>query len=522
MIVTCERCSARYKLDDSKIKGRGARITCPKCQHVFVVYTKGNEPEPEPPPEEDTDGDVERSSNPLAQDPDSPSGLTGRDRTADQLDFRKVGISTWKVKVKIGLVYDFSDIGTLRKYIQDRRVTEDDVISHDGQNWVRIGDIPDLDAYFVQVYEELEDQLAGSGEEAEDDEFEDGPTMVVGMGSLRNNISTGVFERPGHKAKEASLSSKPAEPSSPASTQPAPDPTRFVDPFESLKQRQRERMRARRKSEAQGRTAGSKGKKGADGDSRRNVWLIAAGAVGAVAVVWFFFGRTPPQPAQADPRTNPTAGQAGADGNPGSQVGDPAYDRQRILDEIEKQLQPDGDQPPIEQEIQDPIEPYKVIGPAERAKMCSEGKLPPEMCKQDAGSAVPQTGPSEGPPTNGGISTSATTAQDHARAGAQAAASRDWQTAVTAYGKAIQMKPGNARYLRGHAEALYWAGQIDKARGEFQQVLAAGDKSAHLYLGRVLAQQGDDAGAVDHYRQYTAAYPGDSAAQQELNQLLGQ
>ena len=38
MIVTCDHCGARYKLDESRISGRGAKITCPRCKHVFVVY----------------------------------------------------------------------------------------------------------------------------------------------------------------------------------------------------------------------------------------------------------------------------------------------------------------------------------------------------------------------------------------------------------------------------------------------------------------------------------------------------
>ena len=38
MIVTCDHCGARYKLDESRVSGRGAKITCPRCKHVFVVY----------------------------------------------------------------------------------------------------------------------------------------------------------------------------------------------------------------------------------------------------------------------------------------------------------------------------------------------------------------------------------------------------------------------------------------------------------------------------------------------------
>lgn len=38
MIVTCPNCSSRYRIDPSKIRGRGAKITCPTCAHKFVVY----------------------------------------------------------------------------------------------------------------------------------------------------------------------------------------------------------------------------------------------------------------------------------------------------------------------------------------------------------------------------------------------------------------------------------------------------------------------------------------------------
>jgi predicted Zn finger-like uncharacterized protein len=38
MIVTCPSCSTRYRVRDDKIQGKGARISCPKCGHRFVVY----------------------------------------------------------------------------------------------------------------------------------------------------------------------------------------------------------------------------------------------------------------------------------------------------------------------------------------------------------------------------------------------------------------------------------------------------------------------------------------------------
>jgi len=42
MIVQCEQCSTKFKLDDSKITEVGVRVRCAKCKHVFLV-TKGAE-----------------------------------------------------------------------------------------------------------------------------------------------------------------------------------------------------------------------------------------------------------------------------------------------------------------------------------------------------------------------------------------------------------------------------------------------------------------------------------------------
>ena len=38
MIISCPSCSARYRVAEDKVQGRGARITCPTCAHKYVVY----------------------------------------------------------------------------------------------------------------------------------------------------------------------------------------------------------------------------------------------------------------------------------------------------------------------------------------------------------------------------------------------------------------------------------------------------------------------------------------------------
>lgn len=45
MIIQCDKCSTKFRLDDSRITGNGVRVRCTKCQNVFVVT-------PPPPAEE--------------------------------------------------------------------------------------------------------------------------------------------------------------------------------------------------------------------------------------------------------------------------------------------------------------------------------------------------------------------------------------------------------------------------------------------------------------------------------------
>ncbi|MBW2039610.1 MAG: zinc-ribbon domain-containing protein [Deltaproteobacteria bacterium] len=37
MIVQCEKCGTKYRIDDSKVGAKGIKVRCSKCQHVFKV-----------------------------------------------------------------------------------------------------------------------------------------------------------------------------------------------------------------------------------------------------------------------------------------------------------------------------------------------------------------------------------------------------------------------------------------------------------------------------------------------------
>lgn len=49
MIVQCEQCRTKFRLDDEKVSERGVKVRCAKCRHVFTVQREENAPETAPP-----------------------------------------------------------------------------------------------------------------------------------------------------------------------------------------------------------------------------------------------------------------------------------------------------------------------------------------------------------------------------------------------------------------------------------------------------------------------------------------
>jgi predicted Zn finger-like uncharacterized protein len=44
MIITCEQCQTRFKIPDEKVKDRGVKVRCTRCQHTFRVYRPETSP----------------------------------------------------------------------------------------------------------------------------------------------------------------------------------------------------------------------------------------------------------------------------------------------------------------------------------------------------------------------------------------------------------------------------------------------------------------------------------------------
>ncbi len=508
MIVTCPSCSARYKLDDSKITGRGARITCPRCRHVFVVFPSGAAKARSV--EEVTSrnqavaaGGGPSSSGPSLKVVSAPDTTPKRsERSAEDLDFRAVGIPSWKVKVKIGLVYDFSDIKTLRKYIQDGRVTPDDAISHDGSTWKTIGDIPDLDAHFVDIYEQAEAARAATMSPTSGFE-DDSPTTIVGMGSLGRNLANDALRQATQEAL-ADTSQPPPGGGGTSSTvstgrtgRADASDTPFVDPFAALKDRQRERIQSRRVSRSeQGRT----GKKAQATQSRV---LLAGLALVVGGGVWWAMGQTetPPPPVSAEPPPPRTKVQ---------EQRTEAYAK-KLRDEINSSLTE------VQEQEQEAVEPQRIAVRPDDAPGAPGGRraVVPDSLNPTSTASAAEPAP---------VTSTLASARDHVDAAWDAIRRSAWNDAYRACNAAKGLEPRTGRVLLVCGASAYHKGQHDAADRDLSDAEATGFRDARISKYRCLVAEalGDQAGAVGFCRQYLATNPPDAAAiQKRIDDMTG-
>jgi predicted Zn finger-like uncharacterized protein len=480
LIVTCESCKSRYKLDDARITGRGAKITCPRCKTVFVVYARDAvAPAPSLPAvdEEDDDGDEPTRRGaavampaPAAHEVSLPAKAAVPVEMAARaaaLDFKAVGVNAWKVKVKIGLIYDFSDLKTLRKYITDGRVTTTDVISHDGKNWRVIGDIPDLDAFFVETWETLSAA------------YKEAPP-------------------PPKKSPTVEVEVKKSE----------PEATRFADPFEE----QRKKAESKRRPSGTGAVPvrPKDGKDGKKGEATSNTGKLAAAAVVLLlAGGGWWMTRAPETPPPADsasanaPKVDAGAAQSAAGTATPPAAAAPAVDPtiQKLNAEMAA-VQARAPELPQDTEQQ-------VLIPIRR-----DGGAPTAA---SGAAATTATGASGAP----SMKSSAATAGEFEQAGDAEAKLGNWTTAIAAYRKAVSLdsKSANVHFKLGYS--LYRA-KDDAAAVSLDAAARLGRTDAYKLLGDIAAEQGDIPGAMSRYQQYLKTKPRDAAdIERKMRELSG-
>ncbi|HHL40536.1 MAG TPA: DUF3426 domain-containing protein [Deltaproteobacteria bacterium] len=74
MIIQCDRCNTKFRLDDSKVTGKGVKVRCTKCQNVFVVTPpEPTQPAPPPVPAPQEQETAREEQPPRPEEPPKPS-----------------------------------------------------------------------------------------------------------------------------------------------------------------------------------------------------------------------------------------------------------------------------------------------------------------------------------------------------------------------------------------------------------------------------------------------------------------
>ena len=131
MDVRCERCRAQYVVDDDRVPEAGVVVTCARCGHAFRLKRKALVVTVPLGPEE------ARDAKPLADLLPRPAAPGA----AREWRLRQGGENVWS----------FRELTTLQKWIVERKVSRDDEISANGDQWKRLGDIPELVTFFEVV-----------------------------------------------------------------------------------------------------------------------------------------------------------------------------------------------------------------------------------------------------------------------------------------------------------------------------------------------------------------------------------
>ena len=125
MDVRCEQCKTLYELDDARVSEAGTTVRCTTCGHVFRVRKKvllmteavgvGGESTAVPPP--------------VVEKP------------------------PWRVRSPSGRVIAFRELTSMQKWIVERKFGRDDEISLHGDHWKRLGEIAELQPFFLLLDE---------------------------------------------------------------------------------------------------------------------------------------------------------------------------------------------------------------------------------------------------------------------------------------------------------------------------------------------------------------------------------
>jgi predicted Zn finger-like uncharacterized protein len=489
MQVACEHCGTEYSLDEENITGRGVRITCPSCSHVFTVYKPQEEIDIdleidddlfeenkdveidieidlEPDPDEvevveslleetfniedesDDDNSVEEDISPELEDLPAVTEEALAAMDVNTLDFQKVGLQAWKVKSSIGLVYEFSDYKTLKNWMKTGRVKESDPLSHDGEEWIQINNIDNIERHFCEVYL----NFLKLQENADEDSI---PFQ-------RKTIKQKTLQPGGISELDAAIADLSAE---------VDGANPYAHKIKTSSHTKRPNRRGR---------SNSKQKEKKKSSSLPLVLIVIIVGIG----VWLFSkpGSESVANETPSPSKQPTTQQVD-EGKDGDNLR--AEIQEKIKRSAEQRLQENQDEPKVEEEEQQLIP-----------------VIPAHLRKQVNSPSEKEDTPKEQKPKNN---------LSFVEKGEKAISSKNWNDAASAYQKAYQNKR-KAVYKERWGYSLYRAGKTSEAKKILKQSVKEGNVLANKWLGEIYKNLGDDANANTYFTAYLKSNPSDADA----------
>lgn len=105
MIVQCDACNTKFRLDDSKVKATGVKVRCTKCQNVFVVMPPSSE-EAAPKQEESFEVSFETQSEPASKTTEMDFAKSSDQPPASNQEEKKPAASSWDMS---GMDFTFEE-----------------------------------------------------------------------------------------------------------------------------------------------------------------------------------------------------------------------------------------------------------------------------------------------------------------------------------------------------------------------------------------------------------------------------
>lgn len=571
--VQCEKCKTKYKLEEARIQGKGAKITCPKCRHVFVVMKDtlkeaegedegGSElgdstsepvgpsarlevrprtetavevrpvepkaPEVHRPPESPRAPEAPKALEVPKAEPVSP--VVERPGSAESLNWKEVGLTSFKVKVAIGLVYDFSDIGTLRKYIAEKRVAPTDRLSFDGKTWNVIKEIPDLDGFFIDQWVALKtDRLK---EDKTPGRTSSGATLSGGK-SPKSVVN--AKPEAGADPSAARKTAWSADASADAAGSGLLGQGLFDDVGGGEESALLAAAQARRATEAP-RPTGIKGKPPVPVPEARSGGSQASTVIRDVGRGALPMPMPMPVPINSGLKPSELAIL-------GVLILVAGYLGYRLVAEQESLAQvPEGPASGDVTELDGLLKthfPFSLTGqsralpqtpeavPAPKAQVPAEAAPESSKPTTDAAAQKPvdaskKDAKGKDADKKGSVQVGNITADDLFQLAQESLKARDFEGAIQSLQSAVAMKPGNTTYQYTLGIALLQAGKDADAESAFKKSLsgAPARKEAHKWLGELYARRGQKAQAIEAWNKYLEGSPKDAdAIRKKLQQL---